>query len=940
MKKHKFISIFVALLVMAVPVMAAFTGLDLDVTLSNLRRELFYDYRQIDKTREKLTSNYNEQHQKMVGIVKKCNDLSLMLYSQKPEYTFDISYALEKVTKEFNDFNKNRTPYDRIVANLDVEIGRYARLIESLRRLPPELDSVEVLPDSLAYHNDMLEAHMMQNESLLHQELQEQLEAILALNAQRDSTAIIDTAAIMDTLAIPDTLAVTDTLAITETIAILDTTDIKTTVSAFTLSESGQIDRDTCLFYASELLKMYADIREQVMADSIHYREARLRMEESYQYARDYYGILENKVFVEGQTPWWTILSSPGEYWRETWRAMGEKYSFPDLWKALTSNDIEYSEEEITNDVQLANSAKIYWLLIYVLAFFVLWGLSALLLLPVYRLVKPIGKRVTKEQKRYLALLLGCILFIILSYESSNDDLVRKGVSVMHTFLWLLVAINAALLIRVDPDKLKNSVKIYLPTIFTALFVIACRLLFVPNAFMNFFFPLLLLILVLWQLVANLRHGPKADRTDLVIGWVSFGITVVATLIGWFGFVFLSLIILVWWYFQLAVILAIASLWSLTLLYKRARLDKKISAYKEKITYLPDSEKEKMLFGATWFYDLIREVLIPVLVLGSIPNCAYWALNIFEFKDLYLTIFEKPFFTQGEVQVSLYNVLFLVGMFAVFRYVNKAFHTIWQTVAYRRYLRKHDQQTVRSNEVNLSLGNSLISVLVWFVYADLFIITLNIPTGSLGLIAGGLSAGVGLALKDIINNFIYGIQLMGGRLRVGDWVECDGNLGKVISISYQSTQIQDMGGPIIAFTNTALFNKNFKNLTRGSEYIYTKVNIGVPYDSDVDKIRGLLQEASKELLTKDDYGRDIVDPKWGIKVDIADFADSAIVIAMKQSVLVEKRFGFIKNARQLIYKTFRENGITIPFNQLDVHVIPDDKKTENNTENTVNNSVL
>jgi small-conductance mechanosensitive channel len=941
MKKHKFLSIFVALLIIALPVMAAFTGLDLDVTLSNLRRELFFDYRQIDKTREKLSSKYEDQHQKMVEIVKKCNDLSLMLYSQKQEYTFDISYALEKVTREYNDFNKNRTPYDRIVAGLDVEIGRYARLIESLRRLPPELEAVEVLPDSLAYHNDMLDAHLMRNESLLQQELMEKVEAVLALNALhdsialQDSTAVLNTVAVLDTIALQDSTAVLDTITIRDLIAIVDTTAAieKKNISAFILSESGQMDRDTCLFYATELLKMYAEIREQVMADSIHYSEARLRMEESYQYARDYYGILENKVFVEGQTPWWTILASPGEYWRETWRAMNEKYNFSALEKALTSNDIEYTDEEIVNNNQLMNSARIYWLVIYVLAFFILWGLAALLMLPVYRFVKPIGKRGAKEQKRYLALLLGCILFIILSYESSDDDLVRKGITIMHTFMWLLVAINAALLIRVEPAKLKYSVRIYLPTIFTALFVIACRLLFVPNAFMNFFFPLLLIMLVLWQLAANLRHGPKADRTDMVIGWVSFGITVVATVIGWCGFVFLSLIILVWWYFQLAVILGVASVWSLTLLYKKARLDKKIATHKDKITYLSDSEKEKMLFGATWFYDLIREVLIPVLVLGSIPNCAFSALSIFEFKDLYLTIFEKPFFTQGEVQISLYNILFLAGMFAVFRYANKALHALWQTLAYRSYLRKHDQQTVRTNEVNLSLGNSLITVFVWFVYADLFIVTLHIPTGALGLIAGGLSAGIGLALKDIINNFIYGIQLMGGRLRVGDWIECDGNIGTVTAISYQTTQIRDYGGPIIAFTNTALFNKNFKNLTRGNEYVYTKVTIGVPYNSDVDKIRELLLEASKELLTKDDYGRDVVDPRWGIKVDIADFAESAIVIAMKQSVLVEKRFGYIKKAKQLIYKTFRENGITIPFNQLDIHVINDNKNTENSIEN-------
>ena len=921
MKKRKFISIILALLVVAVPVMAAFTGQDLDVTLSNLRRELFYNYRQIDKTREKLSSKYEVQHQKMVDIVKKCNDLSLMLYSQNQEYTFDISYALEKVTREFNDFNKNRTPYDRIVTNLDIEIGRYARLIESLRRLPPELEVVEVLPDSLAYHNDQLEAHIKQNESLLHQELQEQLEAILALNALRDSinTELRDTTDI----------EMRDTM----NIELPDTTEIVKTISAFILSESGQVDRDTCLFYASELLKMYADIREQVIADSIHYREAWLRMEESYQYARDYYDILENKVFVEGQTPWWTILTHIGEYWEEVWSDMNEKYSFSDLGKAFTSDDFEYTEEDIVNNNQLLNSARMYWLVIYILAFFILWGLSALLLLPLYRLVKPLGKRVAKEQRRYITLLLGCVLFMILSYESTDDDVARKAISIMHTFIGLLMAINVALLIRLEPSKLKNSLRIYLPTIFTALFVISCRVLFVPNSFMIFFFPPLLLIMALWQLIANIREGAKADKTDEVIGWVSFGITATAVIISWFGYVFLALIILVWWYFQLAVILAIASVWNLTLRYKKGRLDKRVSAYKDKITFVSDEGKEKLLFGATWFYDFIREILIPLLALGSIPVCTYWALGVFEFKDLYLTIFQKPFFTQGEFQVSIFNILFLTEMFLVFRYMNKGIHSLWQILAYRRYLRKHDQTAVRDNEINLSLGNSLISVFVWFVYADLFIVTLHIPTGSLGLIAGGLSAGVGLALKDIINNFIYGIQLMGGRLRVGDWVECDGNLGTVTAISYQTTQIQEFGGPIIAFTNTALFNKNFKNLTRGSEYVYTKVNIGVSYNADVDKIRELLLEASKQLLTKDEYGRDVVDPRWGISVDISDFADSRIIIAMKQSVLVEKRFGYIKRAKALIYKTFRENGITIPFDQLDVHVIADDKKTIADDEN-------
>ncbi|MBE6252610.1 MAG: mechanosensitive ion channel [Bacteroidales bacterium] len=874
MNKRKLLSLVVALFTVAVPALAVFTGLDLDATLSNLRRELYHDYRQIEETWQQLEVKYEQQHRRMVDVVKKCNDLSLMLYSQKQDYTFDISYALEKVSKEYKDFNKNRTPYDRIVANLDIEINRYARLIESLRRLPPELREVEVVPDSLAYHNDSLDVHLLQNESLLQQELHEQVKAVLNM-------------------------------------------------PAFILSEGGQADRDSCLLYASELLKLYAEAKDRVMADSTHYREARLRMEESYEYAREYYDILQNKVFVEGQTPWWVILTHPAEYWREARRAMGEKYSLSFIRDLFVSEELDYTEKDIARDNQLVNSAKIFWLLLYFVAFFALWGLSALLLMPVFRFVKSMQK-VDKDQKRYLALLLGCVLFLILSYDTSDDDMVRKGVSILHTFIGLLMAITTALIIRLTPARLKHSHKIYLPTIFTAFFVISCRVLFVPNAFLNFFFPPLMLGMTLWQLAANLRRREKADRTDVIIGWVSFGVTAIATVCGWIGYIFLAFIILVWWYFQLAVILAVASIHSLMVWYKQKRLDNKISAFRAKITYVTGPAKEQLMFAATWFYDLIREVVLPLLVLVSIPTCIHWALDIFEFNDLFRILFQDPFIQQGEFKVSLYSVLFLTGMFLVFRYLNKALHTLWQMFEYRRFLRKHNRKTIRNNEINLSLGNSLISVFVWFVYIDLFIVTLNIPTKSLGLIAGGLSAGIGLALKDILNNFIYGIQLMGGRLRVGDWIDCDGVRGKVTDINYQTTLVETLNGTQVAFLNAALFAKSFTNLTRNHAYEMTIVKVGVAYGTDFQQLREALEKGLEAMKTKDAYGRDVVEPGYGIYIRFDDFGDSSVNVAVRQYVLVPEQIEYVYRCKELIYKILKENDITIPFPQRDVHMIADE----------------
>ena len=879
MKQRKSLTTIVALLVAVVPAMAVFTGMDLDVTLSNLRRELYHDYRKRGKTQEQLRDSYDVQHHKMVDIVKKCNDMSLMLYSQKQEYTFDISYALEKVTREYDDFTKNRMPYDRIVANLDIELGRYARLIESLRRLPPEIKDLELVPDSLAYHNDTLDAHLQQNASLLQQEFHDQVHELMAM-------------------------------------------------PAFTLSEGGRRDRDTCILYASELLKLFAQTRSEVMADSIYYREARLRMEESYDYANEYYDIIEKKVFREGQTPWRHILADPASYWREVRRVMREKYSISFMRQVLSEEQLDYSTEEIIKDDQLTNSAKVFWVLFYLVSFFVLWGIAALILMLVYRFVKPVGKKVAKEQKPYLALLLGCVLFLILSYESTDDDIARKAMTIMHTFIWLLMAINTALLVRLKASRIEGSMRIYIPTILTALFVISCRVLFVPNAFLNFFLPPLLLIMTLWQLVANIRMNSKADQVDMAIGWVSLGVSAVAMVTGWIGYIFLALIILAWWYFQLAIILALASVWDLTMLYKDNQLNKRLAAYKAKITYVTGPAKEQLLFKATWFYDLIREVLIPVMVMCSIPACVYLALDIFEFNDLFNQIFMKPFIRQGGpdgFRVSLYSLLLLSALFCIFKYMNKAIHVAWQSMRYRRFMRKYNRKTVRSNEINLQLGNSLISVFIWFVYADIVVVILNIPTGSLGLIAGGLSAGIGLALKDIINNFIYGIQLMGGRLRVGDWIECDGVRGKVTDISYQTTMVETLYGTQVAFLNSDLFAKSFTNLTKNNSYELTIVKVGVAYGTDFQKVRVALEEGLQVLKAKDSYGRDIVEPTYGFDIHFDNFGESSVDVGVWQYVLVAEQFEYVPRCKEVIYKILKENGITIPFPQRDVHMIPPEK---------------
>ena len=356
----------------------------------------------------------------------------------------------------------------------------------------------------------------------------------------------------------------------------------------------------------------------------------------------------------------------------------------------------------------------------------------------------------------------------------------------------------------------------------------------------------------------------------------------------------------------------------------------RIEDYRSRITFITGPGKETLMFGATWFYDLVKEVVLPVIGLLSIPFCLHLALDVFDFEDLYNNIYHHNFVQLvndsgvDTFRLSFHGILVLICLFFVFRYINRALHAIWQQCRYALFMRKHNRKTIRNNEINLSLGNSIISVLVWLTYIVVIVLTLHIPTSSLSLVAGGLSAGIGFALKDTLNNFIYGIQLMSGRLRIGDWIVCDGIRGKVTHIGYQSTEIETVDGAEMSFLNATLFAKNFSNLTRNHGYEFVKITVGVAYGTDIQRVREILGEALKTLQDKDSFGRDIVDQKRGVSITLEDMDDSAVTIAVKQQVLVAERIGYIDKAKELIYNTLNENGIAIPFPQCDIHLINED----------------
>ena len=881
--KKRLLTLGIALCVCTLPLWAIISGRSLTVTLQDLSTELKTTCLESSDAQQRFKEDYERQHQKMIDVSTKSNKLSILLYTQEQEMTFDLAYALKSVSRDFNDFNKDRQPYDRIVNSLNIEIDRYSRLIEALCRIPPVIREVEVeiAPDSLLCHHDSLEMDTTSASPPLEREVMR--------------------IAIKDSLSAP-----------------------------FVLDEQGESYRDSCIQYATELLKMYADNRAAVMADSAHYQAAYLRMNEAYEYAISRYQTFERYVFTEGQTPFLDILSNPGYHWNKTVTDMHRQYSFKDMLQFVEETEkLKEEEDTFLNNISSNGENALLILFCSFQLFFLtaFWILAFLLLWLLHRYVK-FKYAVNKKKLPLLSILTGTILyFLVVGFFWRGDEYVQLSAKHINTFLWLLMAISGSLLLRVKADQLRHGLQLYSPTFIVALMIIVCRIIFIPDRLMNFLFPPILFLIVLRQLFFCIRERGKATSIDSTLGWASLAIYLIAFVFAFIGYTFVALLILIWWYFQLAALLTIVCISDLLSRYKQRWLDERVTAMRRRITYVAGEDRESLLFGATWFYDLIKKVAIPAMVLLSLPLCIHLSLDVFDFGDLFQKIYYNPFIRLLDkdgaemLRISGSSIVNLLILFFILNYLNLAIHAIWRYARYATFMRKHNRTTIRANEINLSLGNSIISALTWMVYTIVVIYIWQIPTGSLGLIAGGLSAGIGLALKDTINNFIYGIQLMGGRLRVGDWIECDGVRGRVVAINYQCVQIETLEGTEMSFLNASLFGKNFNNLTRNNSYEYTKIIVGVAYGTDIKKVREVLVQAMQQMRTKDQYGRDIVDPKKGIYVVVDNMSESTVDIAVKQYVLVAERIDYVDHSKEVIYEALNAAGIAIPFPQCDVHLI-------------------
>ena len=638
------------------------------------------------------------------------------------------------------------------------------------------------------------------------------------------------------------------------------------------LDAKSKTDRNVCLTLAVNIRRNLHENSTQYADYIKYYQNTEDRLKHLNDYANQRYKDIQTSIFKNGGDNYFSVLRNLGQL----------------------SSSVKTSIEDKYMPIK---KLKSQWDVRVILTLFFIIFISALIATLINIVVVNLLQRrdllyKPLQSKRIcliftgatitLALLLGLLRMF---YKDQNFVIMASGLLV--GYVWLLSVILISLLIRLKSNQMKNAYRIYAPLIVIGFIVIFLRIVLIPNDIVNITFPPILLICAIWQYYAVRRATHDIPRSDVTYAYVSLVVFCVSVICSWVGYTLLSVQLLIWWIMQLSCILTITCISGLL----KSWADNK---------HFEEKEVTK-----TWFYRFIYQVVMPVMGVLSIFLSIYWAADVFNLSSTTMEYFSKEFIKTKGLSCSIQAVIKIVCLYLLFNYIYKTakdFLTL--------HFKRSDASTASSRSM---MVEKILQIVVWGIWLLISLAILNVNTTWLVVISGGLSTGIGFALKDIIENIYYGISLMAGRIKVGDMIICDGIRGKVSSISYTSTMIDSVDGSVIAFQNSQLFTKNYKNMTRNHGYEMLILEVGVAYGTDIKQVKELIIDAVSKL--------DCVYKRRPVSVVLKEFADSSIVLKILVWVSTITQYGDGGLVLECVYNTLNENNIEIPFPQRDIHII-------------------
>jgi small-conductance mechanosensitive channel len=201
----------------------------------------------------------------------------------------------------------------------------------------------------------------------------------------------------------------------------------------------------------------------------------------------------------------------------------------------------------------------------------------------------------------------------------------------------------------------------------------------------------------------------------------------------------------------------------------------------------------------------------------------------------------------------------------------------------------------------------------------LLIITLNlarIPLTVFAFMGGALAIGVGFGTQTLIKNFICGILILLERnVKVGDTIDVDGVVGRVVTVDIRASTILGFDGVETVIPNSMFLENKVTNWTHTNTRMRRIVRVGVAYGSPAKQVRDILVECGKE------HGQILNDPSPDALFE--DFGDNSLIFALYFWVEHGPETNPLQVAsdvRFMIDQRFAEENIVIAFPQRDIHL--------------------
>lgn len=214
-----------------------------------------------------------------------------------------------------------------------------------------------------------------------------------------------------------------------------------------------------------------------------------------------------------------------------------------------------------------------------------------------------------------------------------------------------------------------------------------------------------------------------------------------------------------------------------------------------------------------------------------------------------------------------------------------------------------------------SFLGSIINILLYVLIFITVISIIGIQVTSFVTLLGTAGVTLGLALQGSLSNFAGGVLILVLKpFVIGDYIREDthGNEGTVVSIDIFYTRLRTYDGKVIVIPNGTLSNTSLTNLTK-QEKRRIDLNIPVEYNVDLKQVKSLLTKIlDQETMVLQEESRNIV---------LDAFEDSSMTVLIHVWVKTEDYWQAKWSLMEQIKNVFDEEGIVIPFNQLDVHMI-------------------